>query len=780
MMKVKKRNSLIVKFEEEKIIRAVLNAMVELNQGKIDLQFAKEVAEKCKINFVKEEVVCIEDIQDFVQKELVLYNADLGIIYINYRNYKANERSAKSREQGLLSDEFISKYKHVANPINPLGSFVYYRTYSRWIPKLNRREYWWETVRRAVEYNCSLVPSTTIKEAEELYDNIFTLKQFLSGRTFWIGGTETSKHYPISNYNCAGIVMDRIEAFKELFYVLMVGTGVGFRVLQEDVEKLPPIRKGIQILNEDYNAIPKGSREESTSLEFNGDIAKIIIGDSKEAWCQALDFYLKILSSKEYRLIKTIIFNYDNVRPLGERLVKFGGFASGHESIKDMFIKINKTVTNRSQFSRDEYFKLEPIDCMDICNLIGHNVVVGGVRRTAEIALFDADNTAIIQAKNGLYIQKGSNWIENKDISHRKMSNNSIMYFEKPTRDYLHWHIEQMRYSGEPAFYVAENAKKRRGDFQIPNPCGEILLVSEELCNLTTVNVLAFVENGILDKKALLKAQGLSARAGYRMTCVTLELNNWDINQKRDRLIGCSLTGWQDMINATNMNREDEIKLLQELRIVVHQESEALAKSLNQNKPLLATTIKPEGTLSLLPTVSSGLHYSHSDYYIRRIRINNTDPLLKVMEELEYPIFPDNGEAGKTTSVIEFPVKSPKGKTKYEVTAIAQLENYKMFQEHYTDHNSSITVSVREQEWEGVEQWLWDNWECVIGISFLSLDDSYYPLLPYEAITEEEYNKRVSVMTPFKASLLQKYEKVEETLDVGSDEECSSGSCPIR
>ena len=292
---------------------------------------------------------------------------------------------------------------------------------------------------------------------------------------------------------------------------------------------------------------------------------------------------------------------------------------------------------------------------------------------------------------------------------------------------------------------------------------------------------MSFVEDSMLDYSALLQAQRLSARAGYRMTCVEMELHQWDEVLQRDKLIGCSLTGWQDMINATQMSREAEKSLLQELRQAAQQAAKEIAAELGGNEPLLVTTVKPEGTLSQLPTVSSGVHYSHSPYFVRRVRISANDPLLKVCEELGYPIFPEVGQDPLTcvTKVVEFPIKAPEGKTKYDISAIEQLENYKLFMDHYVDHNASITVHVRPDEWEAVEQWVWDHWDEQIGISFLSLDESFYQLMPYEAITQEEYEARVAQMVPFIPSLISKYEVMLEDIDT-VDAECATGACPIR
>lgn len=309
----------------------------------------------------------------------------------------------------------------------------------------------------------------------------------------------------------------------------------------------------------------------------------------------------------------------------------------------------------------------------------------------------------------------------------------------------------------------------------------EVILDSQEFCNLTTINVMGFVDKGELNIKALLQAQKLSARAGYRMASIEIELPKWNKNLIRDRLLGCSITGWQDMVNATNMPKDEEIRLARTLALIAVNAGKEYAEDLGMEAPAMTTVLKPEGSLSLLPTVSSGLHFSHAPYYVRRIRINATDPLCKVCEELNYPVFAEVGQDIETctTKVIEFPVKAPDGRTKYDVSAIEQLEIYKMFMQHYVQGNASNTISVRNHEWEEVIQWVYDNWDTVVGITFISLDDSFYQLLPYEAISEEEYNKRVALMKPFIPSLISKYEIEEIELDTGNTE-CTNGLCPIR
>lgn len=783
MVKVLKRNGSKVDFDPYKIMNAIEKAMLETDQG-VDSDVSELLAHQIQETLEKSnEIATVDRIQDLVEELLMTSNRrDVAKIYIIYRNEQDKTREIRKKDDRLLTDEFVSKYKHMQSPMEALGNFVYYRTYSRYLPEEKRREFWWETVRRSVEYNCSLVP-TTRHEAEELFDNIFHLRQFLSGRTFWVGQTDVANYYPMANYNCAFQVIDSFEAFRDLFYLLMIGSGVGVRILLDDVKSVPKIRTDYELIHKDYTPTVKQDREDNTSLKFTyNNTVRITVGDSKEGWVQSLDFFFKLLYSNEYRTIKTIIVDYDHVRPHGERLETFGGTASGHSSLKNMFEKISKVITKRGLLHDLKKVKLKSIDCLDIANIIGENVVVGGVRRTAEIVLVDADDDECIDAKTNLYKQIDGQWLVDKEIIHRQMSNNSIYYKKKPTRERLKWQIEKMRYSGEPGWVNEVAGSKRRPNFNGVNPCGEILLDNKGLCNLTTINVFAFVRpDNTLDTNGLLRAQRLSARAGYRMTCVELEMPEWDSTQQRDKLLGCSITGWQDMVNAIGYTRTDEAELLKRLRAVARHESDVYASEIGETAPLLVTTVKPEGTISQMPTVSSGVHYSHSPYYIRRVRINSHDPLVKVCEELGYPVHPEVGQDIETcrTKVVEFPVKSPLGRTKYDVTALEQLENYKLFMEHYVDHNCSITVHVRDHEWEAVEEWVWENWDDCVALSFLSLDDNFYELLPYESITEEEYNARHKVMKPFRPSLIQKYEKIETQFDVGTDG-CEGGVCPIR
>lgn len=693
-------------------------------------------------------------------------------------------------KHNFLSPSILKQYETKRPPMTELGEFVYVRTYSRWLPEKGRRETWLETITRTINYNIGLEldylerekPDADLtfakielaKEAEELLHNMFYLKQFASGRTMWVAQTPVSDMYPLANFNCSFMVLDNFEAFSEMFYLLMLGSGTGFRTMPEDVKQMPAYRSKVKTEMAPFVPVDRSERLEHTNLVIDNEHATIVVGDSKQGWVSALDIYFKLRTHFLYKDITLITFNFNSVRPKGELLKQFGGRASGHQSIQIMFTKIAK-VLNRAGG------KLKPVHVLDIGNIIAENVVSGGVRRSSQINLASKDETDIENAKNGMYVQDDAGkWVTNKEIEHRRMSNNSIFYEAKPSREELHQNLKNVRFTGERGFVNAEVARRRRRNFHGVNPCAEILLDSRQVCNLSTNNMLSFVKNGKLQKAKLLRAFALATRIGVRMTLPKLEIESWAVKQERDRLIGVSMTGWFDMVDALDLSIEKQEKLLRQLRKVVQDTASEYATFLGINVPILATTIKPEGTISQLPTVSSGIHRSHSPFFIRRVRVTYSDPLAKVAMKLGWRVEPESGQTWDNcdTVVVEFPVKSPVKKTKFDVTAIEQLETYKMFQENYTDHNTSITVTVREHEWESVEEWIWNNWHSFVAISFLPLDDAHYPLAPYEAITEEEYEVRKAEMKPMDYDLLSRYENGEE-LDVG-DTECVGGACPIR
>ncbi|KQL18831.1 ribonucleoside-triphosphate reductase, adenosylcobalamin-dependent [Cytobacillus solani] len=751
----------------------------------------------------------------------------------------------------LLTDSFISKYPDFPSHMNALGKFVYFRTYSRFLPNKGRRETWKETCRRATEYNVGLAVKHLEKigyavdydkhraEAEEFFDSMFNLRQFLSGRTLWVGGSENgvADKYPLANFNCSFLNIRSWSDLGDLFYLLLVGTGVGFKCTKAFADELAPIRTNFTLHNESYDPVAKSERLEHTELrEINETTIEIVVGDSKEGWVESLRYFFDILTDKGSEDYTHIIINYDSVRPNGERLNTFGGTASGPEPLMEMFAGIERVLKNEIDPSLapldrvwisngpasvpTAYQRVRPIHILDIGNLIGNNVVVGGVRRTAEIFLCDADDYESIFAKYGingvwneaqhrkiieqvkaLGITEVATMLEGlalndpnaRPLHHRRMSNNSVAFTEKPSSELLNLLFEMMQSEGEPGFVNLEEARRRRPNAEGLNPCVEIILDSYGVCNLTTVNLVQFVKeiNGeyYIDVKGLLEAQRHSARAGLRMTLAELELSHWNDVQQRDRLLGTSLTGVKDAFAMIDYTEEEESQLLELLGKAAREEADRYAKELRVISPLLVTTVKPEGTISQVAGgVSSGLHWSHSPYYIRRIRINAADPLAKAVQDIGWPVHAEVGTPGETeaerianarTLVIDFPIASGATKTKDDVFAAEQFETYFRFQRDYTEHNSSNTIHVRPNEWGEVESIVYENWDDFVGVSFLAYDGGSYQLAPYEAITREQYEELSVKMAEFKPEILQRFETGSDS-DLDGMDGCEGGVCPIR
>jgi len=692
----------------------------------------------------------------------------------------------------LLSEHFLNQYSNKKSPLSHIGEFVYLRTYSRYLEEEKRRETWFETVLRTTQYNCQLGIEykennnlssdweQEVAEAETLFDNLFHLRTFTSGRTLYMGGTEIVKQYPLSNYNCSFTNMESMSDLVDVFYLLMLGSGVGIRIEGEKVNRFPVVRhihiEGLYD-GEVRKYTPKEVMEHTNAVQDRKDSSLITlkIGDSKEGWCEALETYFKMITEDEFKDLKRLIIDYSYVRPEGERLKRFGGRASGHKSIKRMFEKMNLVIKSRADGH------LKTIDILDIATIISENVVSGGVRRSAMMVICDEDDNEVINAKKNIYKIVNGKWMEDPDISHRKMSNNSILYMHRPSLERIKEIMNSIKINGEPGFINAEEAIRRKPTFEGCNPCGEILLQSKQCCNLTTNNLMAFVEGNTLNTDHLKAVLRLSTRIAIRMTLVDVELPKWNKVMKEDRIIGISLTGMMDMVNKTQMSYGELAVLLQSLKEVVHEEGERYSREMGIEAPKLMTTIKPEGSLSTLPCVSSGIHYAHSNYYIRRIRIALSDPLYKMIKQQgSYPIYNENGETDDNcqVKVIEFPIKAPMGRTKYEVGAMEQLELYKMSMLNWSDHNSSITVHVRDNEWEDVAHWVYDNFDCIVGITFLPLLEETYPLLPYECTTKEDYEERMKQVKPIDYKLLEELDDAEEREII--DKECSSGACPIR
>lgn len=680
----------------------------------------------------------------------------------------------------LLSSEFLSRYVGI-NPRNAGTLFfpVYCRTYQRYVPELRRRETWAETIERVVNYSVGLYSGPKsqedlVDEAEFMFDDLFHLNSYPAGRSYWIAGTKAVEKFPEASFNCTMMVIDRLEAFSDLFHLLLLGCGVGFRVLKEDVLNLPQFITNFEIINDAYEPVEASKRLEKTEVyEFNHseDEHYIEIGDSREGWVEALRSYLRLLTiPQDPELTRTIIFDYNNIRPSGERIKSFGGRAPGPNGLKEMFNDLTKILQGSTG-------RLTPTRTMDVCNIVAKNVLVGGVRRSSQIALGSEDDSEFMDAKLDLFTNE-----DKKDKKHRIMSNNSLVFTKKPSKEHLTKIFGRIKESWEPGFLNQEAAEKRRPWFAAINPCGEALGADKGNCNLTGVVLTSHVVDKAINWESLEKSIRLSTRVGLRQTNITWSLPEWDEVHKRDRLLGVSLTGIMDALDELEWEFDDEnsIRLWKFLNWAANDEADKYSFEMRVPRPLLVCILKPEGSISQLPTVSSGLHRSFAPHYIRRIRVSSLDPVCKALRELGVPNEPDVNKGERI--VFSFPIKTNAKKSAYSESALRQYQRYLTLMENFVDHNASITISVGDGEWEEIVDAVYENWDKTVACAFANKDNSQYPQLPYEEISKEEYELRMQGFPNLNHldELVNKYENAHEEYEIIEDACAAGGVCPLR
>jgi len=631
-------------------------------------------------------------------------------------------------------------------------NFIALSRYARWKDDEQRRENWGETVDRYFDYMTNHLKtnhSYTVTKAlkDKLTEQIMNLGVMPSMRALMTSGPALDRCH-VGGYNCSYIPVDSPRSFDECMYILMCGTGVGFSVERENVDKLP-------VVNEHF--------ENSTTV--------IKVGDSRPGWAKSLRELIAMLYVGQIPK-----WDVSEVRPAGARLKTFGGRASGPAPLEELFrFCIDK-------FRGAKGRRLYPIECHDIMCKIGEVVVVGGVRRSALISLSNLGDDQMRHAKSG-------KWWDNE--GQRSLANNSVAYKGKPEMGTFmrEWTSLYESKSGERGIFnresaikqAAKNGRRKYALVEKPvlpldymqfgcNPCSEIILRPYQFCNLT--EVVCRVTDDLASLKEKVRMATILGTFQSTLTNFKYLRKIWKDNTEEERLLGVSLTGILDCPIWTE-------EILQILRDVAVETNKKLAKDLGIPQSTAITCVKPSGTVSQLVDSASGIHARHNDYYIRTVRGDNKDPLTQFMKESGIPSEPDVMKPDSTT-VFSFPMQSPSGATtRTDMTAIEQLEYWLMFQRHWCEHKPSVTVSVKEDEWMRVGAWVYDNFDEVSGISFLPFSDHTYAQAPYQDITGEQYEQLYKKMpASIDWSKLADYEK-EDTTTGGRELACTADACEM-
>jgi ribonucleoside-triphosphate reductase len=619
--------------------------------------------------------------------------------------------------------------------------FIHKSRYARWLPEEGRRENWQETVTRYVDFfkdrgQLKGKDYTMLKEA------ILEMDVMPSMRCMMTAGPALAKDN-VAGFNCSYLHIDSPRSFDELMYVLMCGTGVGFSVERAFINKLPEIAE-----------------------TFHPTDTVVVVADSKIGWASAFRELISLLYAG-----KIPKWDMHKIRGAGARLKTFGGRASGPEPLDDLF---NFCV---GIFQKAAGRKLTSIECHDICCKIADIVVVGGVRRSALISLSNLSDPRMAKAKSG-------NWWDTE--GQRRLANNSVAYTEKPDFESFLAEMQTMYESkaGERGIFSRIAAKKiaaRNGrrdpehDFGT-NPCSEIILRSNQFCNLSEIVVRPQDDLSTLKKKAEVAA--IIGTLQATLTDFRYLRNVWKKNTEEEALLGVSMTGIMDHYLLSKGDSPDLEKWLEQIRDVAVKTNEKWAAKLGINQSAAITCVKPSGTVSQLVDSASGIHPRFSKHYIRRVRSDKKDPLAQFMSTVGFPVEQDL--MSKASLVFSFPVKAPESSvTVNQVGAMQQLELWKAYQNHWCEHKPSITVYYTDDEFLQVAQWIWDNFDLCSGISLLPYSDHVYHQAPYEDIDADKYNELVAAMpVGVDWNDLEKYEEEDNT--TGSQElACVGGACEI-
>jgi len=610
--------------------------------------------------------------------------------------------------------------------------------YARWVDEKGRREEWDETVGRYLDFFSDKLDTTS---RELLRSHMTSLKSLPSMRAIMTAGEALSRDN-VAGFNCSYLVVDHPRAFDELMYILMCGTGVGFSVERQYVQKLPELPE-----------------------QFHTTDTVIDVADSKVGWAKAFRELLSLLWAGHIPS-----WDVSKVRPSGSRLKTFGGRASGPEPLDSLF---RFTV---NLFTHAAGRKLTDLECHDLCCKIADIVVVGGVRRSALISLSNLGSDRMRKAKMGQW------WDE---FPHRALANNSVVYTEKPDfQTFLaEWSALYESKCGErgivsrPAMVRQAGKYGRRDsdwDFGL-NPCAEIVLRPNQFCNLSEVVLRADDTKETIKEKVVVAT--ILGTLQSTLTNFRYLRSVWKKNTEEERLLGVSLTGICDNAFMADYNN-DELKIfLEELRVLAVETNKDWAARLGINPSTAITCVKPSGTVSQLVNSSSGIHGRFSPYYIRRVRADKKDPLAIAMKQQGVPC--EDDRHNPSVYVFSFPQKSPEGSVIASAeTAIEQLERWKVYAEHWCEHKPSVTIYYSDDEFLEVGQWVWDNFDILSGVSFLPRTDHVYEQAPYEAISKEKYDELVAAMPGMDWEALNQLE-LDDMTEGSQTLACTGGSCEL-
>ncbi len=624
--------------------------------------------------------------------------------------------------------------------MNEYQEFIHKSRYARWLPEEGRRETWAETVQRYVDFwdNRGQI---TKADGEKMYKAIYNLDVMPSMRCLMTAGEALDKDN-VAGFNCSYLHIDHQKSFDEMMYVLMCGTGVGFSVERQFIDKLPTVAES-----------------------FHETDTTIVVADSKIGWASAFRELIAMLYAG-----KVPKWDMHKVRPAGARLKTFGGRASGSQPLEDLFIFCVGI------FQKAKGRRLTSIECHDICCKIAEVVVVGGVRRSALISLSNLSDPRMAKAKSG-------DWWRNE--GQRALANNSVSYTEKPDfESYLaEMHTMYDSKAGERGIFsrvaaqkiAAKNGRRDPEHSFGTNPCSEIILRSNQFCNLSEIVIRA--DDDLVSLKKKVEVAAIIGSLQATLTDFRYLRNIWKRNTEEEALLGVSLTGICDHY-LLGKDSPDIEKWLTEMKDVAIKTNKEWADKLGINQSTAITCVKPSGTVSQLVDSASGIHPRFSKHYIRRVRSDKKDPLAQYMTAAGFPV--EDDVMSKSSLVFSFPIKSPDSSTTVkQVGAMEQLKLWKKYQDYWCEHKPSITVYYTDDEFLQVSQWIWENFDTVSGISLLPVSDHVYQQAPYEDITAEKYEELLAAM-PVDVNWedLEHFEKEDTT--TGSQElACTGGACEI-